>query len=248
VNYAVAGGNISIIGICDDCGCDFSDSLTIAVDCHHFNTFQWLFSSKAPPRSPIVDLMNVAARANDLDTLLFCLERGADVNARDSRKSGPLHWAAGIKEIDALKLLLAVRGVNVNLRDAELQTPLYIAVVNENCRGIWLLLDQPEIDVNTASGFEHMAPIHEAARLSNPQLFSILLKFPGLDVNVIDHVYFLGHLVSLLVIQRLRCIRRSSQAIWRSLNCCWLIPVLTSERVTASDTLHFTTLLYTDIC
>ena len=59
----------------------------------------------------------------DLDGLGEAVkEAGADVNARDSAKNTPLHWAAASGGVDAARLLLDA-GADLTLRGAGLTPP-----------------------------------------------------------------------------------------------------------------------------
>ena len=71
-------------------------------------------------------LLHHAAGFGSLDTLVWLLERGADVNAKNRRASTPLHWAVhdGRKVRELLK-----RGASVNARQAEGRTPLLLAAM-----------------------------------------------------------------------------------------------------------------------
>ena len=66
----------------------------------------------------------------DLDGLGAAVkEAGADVNARDSAKNTPLHWAAASGGVDAARLLLDA-GADLTLRGAGGDQPLHIAAAH----------------------------------------------------------------------------------------------------------------------
>ena len=191
VNYAIAGGNIEIVRLCDKKGLGFTHThLEIATTFHHFDILRWLFLSKTPPidiSASITDLFGVAAKADNVRVLLFCLEKGVAINETSGKdKVGALHWAAGINEIDALQLLLSVNGVDPNIQDGMGNTPILIAVRNGNIRATNLLLKQKNISVNIVGGPEKTGPIHEAARNSNPEFIKALLAHHDIDIQLLD--------------------------------------------------------------
>ena len=65
-----------------------------------------------------------AAGFGTLETMTLLLDAGADVNAKNRRRSTPLHWA--LHDEAKVRLLLA-RGAAVNAKQVEGRTPLYQA-------------------------------------------------------------------------------------------------------------------------
>lgn len=69
-----------------------------------------------------ISMLHIAARAGNEDIVAFLVEKGADLNARDSRQRTPLHVAASNGQTGAVALLLKA-GADPNLRDRNGQTP-----------------------------------------------------------------------------------------------------------------------------
>ena len=95
--------------------------------------------SEAPVTS-----IQVAAENGNLKALKKLLDDGADVNAKDSSGSTPLHNAAGQKEIAEL---LITKGANVIATNMHGMTPLHIAA-QLGCKEVVELLITKGADVN----------------------------------------------------------------------------------------------------
>ena len=68
------------------------------------------------------------------------LQKGADVNKRNSDYNTPLVRAAEVGNVDVLKCLISA-GANVNMPGSHLGSPLYRAVVNNHIQCVEILID-----------------------------------------------------------------------------------------------------------
>ncbi|GLT76320.1 hypothetical protein SLA2020_479890 [Shorea laevis] len=73
------------------------------------------------------DVLNRAARIDDLNGIKGCLAKGVKVNGRDQNGWTPLHRAAFKGRIESVKVLLS-HGANVDVVDYNGYTPLHCAV------------------------------------------------------------------------------------------------------------------------
>jgi uncharacterized protein len=74
----------------------------------------------------------LAAMNNATKTIAVLLQRGAEVNARDTRtQATALIWAIGLEKVEAAKLLIT-KGADTNLADKDGRTPLMLAVSRGN--------------------------------------------------------------------------------------------------------------------
>ncbi len=94
-------------------------------------------------------LVHHAAGFGTVETLQWLIDSGADVNAKNSRDSTPLHWA--ITEEAKARLLLA-RGAMVNAKLAGGQTPLYLAAILGNGQATLRLLLEKGANPNLRTG------------------------------------------------------------------------------------------------
>ena len=76
-------------------------------------------------------------------TALFLLDKGADINAKDSSGCTPLHYA--VLDVDDVRSptieLLVSRGADVNCPDNEGNTPLHLAARGQSLKNVKILLD-----------------------------------------------------------------------------------------------------------
>lgn len=118
-----------------------------------------------------------AVAFGNLATVKLLLDRGADVNAGNLRKSSPLLWALHNERM--VRLLLA-RGANVNAKTVDGRSAIYqVAIIGNPVPVMKLLLENgANPNEKTITG---MTPLMAAAR-GNPDAFRLLLD-KGADVN-----------------------------------------------------------------
>ena len=82
------------------------------------------------------------------------LTRGADPHRLDREGRSALSWAAGNKNVETLKTLLALPGVKIDQRDERGMTPLMYAVRANNAEAVRLLLARgANADTRSRDGF-----------------------------------------------------------------------------------------------
>ena len=150
--------------------------------------------------------LHVTAGFGLVELLSLLLDRGIDINARDSDKNTALHDAVVYRHPDALKLLLK-RGAKVNVRNIDDNTPLYLAVsfsyeellptllkkgagVDYHCKDGWLPLhkaaDNGHLAITQtllnhgasvrARSVRGLSPLHRAAGRGHVQVVQLLLS------------------------------------------------------------------------
>jgi len=137
---AIAAGNKDVAELLISKGAD--------VNVKNSNGQTPLDSALSRNRKDIVELLKAKdAEGSILTTVSFgdvevvrgCLEKGADVNAKDTDGQTALHVAVGNKRKDVADLLLS-RGADVNAKDGKGYTPLYYAIWNEDLDTVKLLV------------------------------------------------------------------------------------------------------------
>jgi FOG: Ankyrin repeat len=118
-----------------------------------------------------------AAGFGNLATMNLLLDKGADVNAGNKRKSTALFWALN----DEAKVRLLIdRGANVNAKAIDGRTPVYQAASMGNAVAVLRLLIEKGADPN-AKTLTGMTPLIAAAR-ANLEAMRVLLA-RNVDVN-----------------------------------------------------------------
>ncbi len=118
-----------------------------------------------------------AAGFGDSATMKLLLDRGADVNAANRRKSTPLFWA--LREEAKVRLLLD-RGANVSVKTIDGRTPVYQAAAMGNGAAVLRLLLEKGADPNVKT-LTGMTPLMAACR-ANAEAARLLVE-RNADVN-----------------------------------------------------------------
>ena len=119
-----------------------------------------------------------AAGYGNLNVFKLLLDNGADVNAKNRRKSTPLHWA--IRDEAKVRLLLE-KGAEINARQNDGRTPLYLAASLGNGNAVLRLLLDKGADPNLATANGNTSLINAAMRGDAEALALLLAK--KADVN-----------------------------------------------------------------
>ena len=123
-------------------------------------------------------LLHHAAGFGTLETMAWLLESGADVNAKNRRKSTPLHWA--VHDPDKARLLLS-KGANVNAQEAEGRSSVFLASMLGDAQApLRLLIDAGGNPGLAASNGQ--TPLMAAAIRGDVTAMTILVG-KGADVN-----------------------------------------------------------------
>lgn len=190
VNFAVAGGNMSIIETLDKKGLEFHKTLQIAAEYGHYDIFMWLFRNKnldVHERDQYNrTFLHLAAAGGNCQLVQFLVNQGLDVNGIDGTGWTPLHFAVEKRRLEVVRLLLRNERVNVNCKDVIFESslvmwhtigncmPLHHAVHNGDVSMVKLLLSSPKIDINCRDG-EGKTPLHIAAEMNNLEICKLLV-------------------------------------------------------------------------
>ena len=132
------------------------------------------------PQHLLVTMWSNMSPNNDVDTVRFFLDRGADIDAVDDNHSTLLQRVSHHGNVEVAQLLLE-RGANVNVRNGEGQTPLHRALVeitdefeDISVEVIQLLLEHGA-DVD-ALDYDHVTPLHLASQHGSVTATRLLLE------------------------------------------------------------------------
>jgi len=130
------------------------------------------------------ELLNRAAEIGRKDAIKVLIERGADVDARDSDGDTALMKAA-VTGRDEIVVLLLANGADINARDPYGWTPLTIlAGTDPKAKTVNLLLDH-KADIN-ATDNQGLTPLMVASWVGNDEVIALLLA-RGTNVNARDN-------------------------------------------------------------
>jgi len=139
------------------------------------------------PQHLLLAMWSYNSPDDDIDTIRFFLERGADVDAVDEYHFTLLQVASYYGSVEVARLLLQ-HDANINARNWEGQTPLHAALVNIKDKigghcfdAIQLLLDNGA-DVDALDD-DHSTPLHVASKYDSVRATRLLLEH-GANVHL----------------------------------------------------------------
>ncbi|OHS93189.1 hypothetical protein TRFO_12007 [Tritrichomonas foetus] len=186
IKYAIAGGNVEIIRLCEQYERDeqlfqtsnyiinFSNTLEYAMMFNHHNIVEWLIDFKGQEKDAMNHYDTIIKYFN-IKTLLFYLKRGHNPN-------NFIIPAAKYGCIELLEALKQLGCMNYNVNDQLTKmNPLHFAIKNQNYECIKYLLKEPSINVNSQT-FPHLkTPLHMA--VENNDEISVCLLLKEAEVN-----------------------------------------------------------------
>ena len=146
--YAIAGGNLEIIRICEVRQCSFSQTLAIAIKYHRTDVLKWLVEIKKINLNESPFLIEMIVKYCNMECLIYMLENGY---------CGPEILTEAIKSNNMTLTIFLLEFIDPNLRsNINGLSPLHEACITGNYDVVQLLLDQNittfgPIDVNLKS-------------------------------------------------------------------------------------------------
>lgn len=92
------------------------------------------------PEYQVPNDLGGASRNGNLKEITEWLQKDEDINGKYDKGLTPLHWAAVMNQVDAIKLL-ADKGANLNSRDGHQSTPLLVAAFFGQTESVKTLLE-----------------------------------------------------------------------------------------------------------
>nr|CAH0112680.1 unnamed protein product [Daphnia galeata] len=127
-----------------------------------------------------------AVCADNLNSVSYLLEKGADPTIGDKDGFTPFHMAAGLnKETKILELLLSDEKVDLDKSDESGRTILHMAVVESNVTTARFLLSKGA-NPNVADK-NKITPLHKAAKFAKDHdIVELLLDHKDVEINCLD--------------------------------------------------------------
>ena len=120
--------------------------------------------------------LHAAARSSGVAEVEGLLKAGADVNAKNTDGSTPLHAAAEFNPSPSVLEVLLKAGADVNAKNTDGWTPLHMAAAKSPTPSVLEVLLKAGADVN-AKNTDGSTPLHMAAEFNpSPSVLEILLK------------------------------------------------------------------------
>ena len=128
--YAVAGGNIEIIHLCEQKGLQFEDCLFISSLYHRFDIFEWLNTHFEYEEITLTEFIE---RYNEPLFYFYSLSgSNADIETKDNNGNTPICIASSSGQLEVVKYLVEQCHANVETKDEYVLTPLRITSFNDH--------------------------------------------------------------------------------------------------------------------
>jgi ankyrin repeat protein len=184
--FAVAGGNIEIIRLCEQYGLNFFGALHTAAQFHRNELFYWLSETLFPDPNEFdatgQSCLHAACESNNLYALQRCLASGADPNLPSFRGWTPLRMAVRHGHFECVRLLFEVGDLDPNPRTHNGVTPLHLAAKHGHLEIASFLIDRGA-DINAVSN-QQWSALFFAVMNRRVHIAKYLLSFPSVDVNI----------------------------------------------------------------
>ncbi|KAK8846146.1 hypothetical protein M9Y10_020150 [Tritrichomonas musculus] len=184
MKYAIAGGNVEIVHICEQIGpINYKETREIAVKYHHWEIFEWLYEhkvSKTIQEEDIFSFFFQSIQFSNFTTLSYVLFNGADYD-------NALPFTVEHDNILLAKWLIKHKE---NLFKEEsvksaINNLLHYACRNENVDMLKILLKQKEYN-NVNSKYDGKTPIFIAIEKENFDLYKVLIDQKRIKINIRD--------------------------------------------------------------
>ena len=180
--FVVASGNLEMIRIIEQKGCNFDNTLEIAFNFARQNIFDWIILNKMNNSSqmPISEILNQCVHKNRFSIMVDLLENGWNPNDADI-------VTAAVQEdnLILLKLLLKIKGIVINRGDVNMDPPLVIACKHHNKEIVLSLLNHPNVDPNIR-GENYRGPLSIVSANNDLEIAKILLARDDVYVNLLE--------------------------------------------------------------
>ena len=176
--FAVSGGSLEIVHLCEQHGMKFTRCIYTSVEYHRNDIFQWIrthFDCGA-------HLLHTCIEYDNYSLLYDLVENGYDVN-ENLFNHYPLASAAFYDSVGIISYLIDI-GCDINAKGIEGETALILATKTNNINSLELLIHK-RCDINIKDN-KGITALHYAAQKGFSEAVEILLN-NGADLNVKDN-------------------------------------------------------------
>ena len=185
-DYAIAGGNIEIIRLCQLNGLDFEYSLHTAAKYHRLDIIEWLLQEICSDLTILdttgMTALHLATESSFLSGMKLFLDRDVDINSRSFRGWTPIRMAVRHGHLDAFRFLMAHRNLDVNVQTRSGVAPIHFAAKYGDLEICRILLEKGNVNVNFPTE-KNWRPIHYAVTNGQYEITKYLLTFNNILLN-----------------------------------------------------------------
>ena len=149
--YAVAGGNLEIIRLCDEYKISFNGTIEIAIEYNQFAVFEWIMRVKPKVCKDIHQMLIKCIQKSNMKIFRYLLEIGVGIYKKNNIAELVI-YAAAEDNFKLIKFLLDSKQIHLRQRPNEL-TPLHIACQMGYYDVVEYLLSFPETNINATIVF-----------------------------------------------------------------------------------------------
>ena len=204
LNYAIAGGNIEIIHLCQQKQCIFSNkSLLIANIFHHENLISWLIENNYVQNDRNIMEIFLFSNFNSLKIIIENVYKKFSFSELFEKSEinviyNPFNFinlllilSSACNHFEVLQWILLLPGININTSSQLFHkyidicnhgSPLYYACLNKNIKMVQSLVKYPKINLNMKSTND-LPPLSIVCKSGSNQIAEILLNCNSIDVN-----------------------------------------------------------------
>ncbi|OHS93315.1 hypothetical protein TRFO_11949 [Tritrichomonas foetus] len=184
--FAVAGGNIEIIRLCQMNRLDFDGTIHYAALFHRTEILEWLQAEMFPDLSIFdrfgMTTLHSATESSFFTGMKMCIDNKVDVNSRSFSGWTPIRMAVRHGHFDAVRYLISYEHLDVNVVTQSGVSPIHFAAKYGDLDICMLLLNHRNVDVNTPTE-KNLRPIHYAVTNGHFEVVRFLLSFPNILLN-----------------------------------------------------------------
>ncbi|OHS96309.1 hypothetical protein TRFO_37525 [Tritrichomonas foetus] len=192
--FAIAGGNIEIVRLCQQNRVDFSNFVQTAAEFYQHDIFHWLISTVQISNNDKINIFCLAAASNNLYILNYCFEEfiknenseneKIDINSKNEIGMNAFLLAAENGSYEALLILLERNEIDVCVTDTNNKNALHFACEHNHYQITEALLKLRKLDIN-APGFRKMTALCLASYNGCFECVQLLLNYEFIsDENV----------------------------------------------------------------